>query len=388
VKTGERRFLELVRRYGREQVAAAIENIMDNSEAAARARTRTNPDGTYQAEYYMDDDGYNVGQRIPLKVRVIKKGDEMTIDLSQLSPQVQGFFNSGPSTGQSCAQVAYKCLTSPIDYPVNDGSFRSLKVIVPQGTVVSAVKPAAMRWWMTFPMTIVDTCIKAVSDAIPERTAAAHHADLVFALIHGISPRDGRFYIAACGPAGGGWGARHNGDGMSGVVCSNDGDTHNSPCEQLEAKYPILFERFCLRTDSGGPGRHRGGLGTEQVVRALSPITVDVQAERMHCAPWGIRGGMSGKGNYVTTRVDGKIDTDRPNAKLRNTRLKAGDALILRTGGGGGFGSPLDRPAEVVANDVRQGYVSKEVAKSAYGAVLNGDGSVNVERTKAARKAR
>ena len=125
------------------------------------------------------------GQRVPIKVRVIKKGDEMTIDLSEISPQVQGFFNSGPSTGQSCAQVAYKCLTSPTDYPVNDGSFRSLKVIVPQGTVVSAVKPAAMRWWMTFPMTVVDTVFKALAQAIPERTTAAHHADLVFALIHG-----------------------------------------------------------------------------------------------------------------------------------------------------------------------------------------------------------
>jgi len=172
---------------------------------------------------------------------------------------------------------------------------------------------------------------------------------------------------------------------MSGVVCSNDGDTHNSPCEQLEAKYPILFERFALREDSGGPGKHRGGLGTEQVVRALSPITVDVQAERMHCAPWGIRGGMAGKGNYVTTRIDGKVDQDRPNAKLRNVRLKAGDALILRTGGGGGFGSPLERPAEVLANDVRQGYVSAEVAQGAYGAVMAPDGTVDVEATRASR---
>jgi N-methylhydantoinase B len=122
------------------------------------------------------------------------------------------------------------------------------------------------------------------------------------------------------------------------------------------------------------------------VVRALSPITVDVQAERMHCAPWGIHGGLSGKGNYVTTRVDGKEDTDRPNAKLRNVRLKAGDALILRTGGGGGFGSPLERPAEVVANDVRQGYVSAEVARSAYGAAVNKDGSVDVEATRASRR--
>jgi len=121
-------------------------------------------------------------------------------------------------------------------------------------------------------------------------------------------------------------------------------------------------------------------------VRALSPITVDVQAERMHCAPWGIHGGLSGKGNYVTTRVDGQEDTDRPNAKLRNVRLKAGDALILRTGGGGGFGSPLERPAEVVANDVRQGYVSADVARSAYGAAVNKDGSIDVEATRASRR--
>ena len=386
VRTGERRFLELVRRYGREEVAAAIRNIMDNSEAAARARTRTIPDGIYEAESFMDDDGYEVGKRVPIKVRVIKRGDEMTIDLSEISPQVQGFFNSGPSTGQSCAQVAYKCLTSPTDYPVNEGSFRSLKVIVPQGTVVSAVKPAAMRWWMTFPMTVVDTVFKAMAKAIPERTIAAHHADLVFALVHGISPRDGRFYIASCGPSGGGWGAKHNSDGMSGVVCSNDGDTHNSPCEQLEAKFPILFERFALRTDSGGPGRQRGGLGTEQVIRALAPITVDVQAERMHCLPWGLEGGMSGLGNHVTTRIDGKVAVDRANAKLRNQRLNAGDAFILRTGGGGGFGSPLERAAELVAHDVRQGYVSPEVARTAYGVALSADGEVDPAATRALRK--
>jgi N-methylhydantoinase B len=386
VKTGERRFLELVRRYGRAKVTAAIRNIMDNSEDAARARTRTIPDGVYEAESFMDDDGYEVGKHVPIKVRVIKRGDEMTIDLSDISPQVHGFFNSGPSTGQSCAQVAYKCLTSPTDYPVNEGSFRSLKVIVPQGTVVSAIKPAAMRWWMTFPMTVVDTVFKAMAKAIPERTIAAHHADLVFALVHGISPRDGRFYIAACGPSGGGWGAKHNSDGMSGVVCSNDGDTHNSPCEQLEAKYPILFERFTLRTDSGGPGRRRGGLGTEQVIRALAPITVDVQAERMHCVPWGIEGGMAGLGNHVTTRIDGKEDLERANAKLRNQRLKAGDALILRTGGGGGFGSPLERDAESVANDVRQGYVSAEAARSAYGVEVAADGSLDLAATRARRK--
>ena len=121
-------------------------------------------------------------------------------------------------------------------------------------------------------------------------------------------------------------------------------------------------------------------------MRALAPITVDVQAERMHCAPWGIHGGLEGKGNHVTTRIDGKEDTDRANAKLRNQRLKAGDALILRTGGGGGFGSPHDRPAEVVANDVRQGYVSADVARSAYGVALNADGGLDMRATETLRK--
>ncbi|MDH4191552.1 MAG: hydantoinase B/oxoprolinase family protein, partial [Betaproteobacteria bacterium] len=291
VKTGERRFLELLDRYGHGEVLAAIANIMDHSEAAARARTRAIPDGTYEAESFMDDDGVEIGQRIPIKVRVIKQGDEMTIDLSEVSRQVRGFYNSGATTGHACAQVAYKCLTSPTDYPVNDGSFRSLKVILAPGTIVSAVKPAAMRWWMTFPMTIVDTIFKAMQQAIPERSIAGHHADLLVTLLNGISPLDGRFYIANVGPLGGGWGAKQSEDGMSATVCLNDGDTHNSPCEQVEAKFPILFERHALREDSGGPGRHRGGLGTEQVVQARAPMMMNVQVDRVHCPPWGLAGG-------------------------------------------------------------------------------------------------
>src|SRR5262249_44430629 len=153
----------------------------------------------------------------------------------------------------ACAQVAYKCLTSPTDYPINEGSFRSLKVVLSPGTVVSAVKPAAMRWWMTFPMTIVDTIFKALEPAIPGRVIAGHHADLLSGLIHGSSQQDGRFFIGGFGPLGGGWGAKHDEDGVSATVCLNDGDTHNSPIEHVEAKRPILVERFSLRDDSGGP---------------------------------------------------------------------------------------------------------------------------------------
>ncbi len=385
VNTGHRRFTELLNRYGREPVLASITSIMDSSEAAARARTRSIPDGVYEAESFMDDDGLDLGARIPIKVRVIKKGDEITVDLSDVAPQVRGFFNSGPSTGYSCAQVAYKCLTSPSDYPINEGSFRPLKVIVPEGTVVSASKPAAMRKWMTFPMTVVDTIYKAMAEAIPDRTIAAHHADLVIALFHGISPKDGQFFIGFVGPTGGGWGAKKSEDGMSGVVCSNDGDTHNSPCEQLESKYPILIERQALRPDSGGAGKHRGGLGTETVVRARSNLAVDVQSDRMHCPPWGLDGGHSGLPNQVFVASKGEDAATIETGKIRNRRLRAGDRLFLRAGGGGGFGLPQRRDVELVAHDVRQGYVTEVDAKERYKVVLRSDGTVDAVATQRLR---
>ena len=371
VKTGERRFLQLLDRYGRKPVLDAIKTIMNQADAAARARTRTIPDGTYEAESFMDDDGIDIGKRVPIRVKVIVKGDTMTIDLSDISRQVRGFYNSGPSTSIGCAQMAYKCITSPTDYPINDGAFRSLKVIVPKGTIVSAVRPAPMRWWMTYPMTVVDTVYKALAPAIPDRVIAGHHADLVTATIHGINPRTREFFIGGLGPLGGGWGAKLTEDGVSATVCANDGDTHNSPNEQAEAKLPIVIESCRLIEDSCGAGRHRGGLGIESVVRARSHLTVNTQTDRAHCHPWGLSGGLEATGNQVHFRIDGQWKTDQPNAKTLITHLKAGDAFRLRSGGGGGYGDPLERPIEAVQSDVRQGYVSVEAAAKLYAVVID-----------------
>ncbi|TMG77240.1 MAG: hydantoinase B/oxoprolinase family protein, partial [Betaproteobacteria bacterium] len=246
------------------------------------------------------------------------------------------------------------------------------------GTVVSAVKPAAMRWWMTFPMTVVDTVFKALEKAIPERTIAAHHADLLVCLINGISPKDGRFFLAGVGPSGGGFGAKLTEDGMSATVCLNDGDTHNHPVEQMEAKYPLLFERHALREDSGGAGRYRGGLGTEQVVQALSAININVQVDRVHCAPWGLGGGRSGASNQVCLRIGGKEIADLPNAKVLMKPLRAG--------GGGGFGPPGERDPEKVAHDVRQGYVSRDIAGKIYRVALDAAGNVDRKGTELLRR--
>jgi N-methylhydantoinase B len=366
VTTGERRFLELVERYGKDAVLGSIAQIMDHSEAVARANTRSIPDGIYEAESFMDDDGFDIGKKVPIRVRVEKRGDEMTIDLSEVSRQVRGFYNSGVTTGIACAQVAFKCLTTATDYPVNDGSFRNLKVIMPMGRVISAERPYPMRVWMTYPMTVIDTVFKALAPAIPDRAIAGHHADLVFPNIHGIHPAEGKLFIVGIGPLGGGWGAKKNEDGVSVTVCINDGDTHNSPSEQLEAKYPVLVERYSIREDSSGAGRTRGGLGAEMVVQALSPFSLTTRIDRMHCKPWGLEGGGEAAGNSVGIRRSGKWEIDLPNAKVFNVRLSRGDAYMMQSGGGGGFGDPMGRDPELVAEDVREGYVSAAVALNVY----------------------
>jgi N-methylhydantoinase B len=345
VRTGERRFLEMIGKYGRDAVLGGIAAIMDHSEAATRARVREIPDGVYEAESFMDDDGVRIGERVPIRVRVEVAGDRM--------------------------KVAFKCLTSALDLPINDGQFRALDIVLPPGRVVSALKPAAMRMWMTYPMTIIDTIFKALAPAIPEHIIAGHHADLVVGRVNGRRPKDDSFYIYLGGLIGGGWGAKHNGDGSNATIAMNDGDTHNGPSEQVEAKYPLLVERYTLRPDSGGAGRFRGGLGCEQVVQARHDLRFNSQMDRVKCKPWGLEDGLSGFGNSVAIHRFGTAQEQRfHNGKALNQVLHAGDAYILRSGGGGGFGSPLERDLDSLARDVRCGYVSKDAAEKNYGAVF------------------
>lgn len=366
IRTGQRRAAALFARYGKDAVLTSVRNIFDQSERLARAAVERIPDGTYEAEAYMDDDG--VGhEHVPLKVRVVVAGDEMTIDLSEVSRQVAGYFNSGATAGRSSAQVAFKCVTTPTQFPINDGTFRPLSIILPPGRVVSAIKPAAMRQWMTIPMTVVDTIFRALAPAIPERVIAGHHADLASINLHGTNPRTGRFYVASLGLPGGGWGAKLGSDGMSATVCINDGDTHNSPIEATEAKLPVLIEQLALRPDSGGAGRHRGGLGVRRGVRALAPMNVQTRMERTQCAPWGLLGGKEALANRVRIeRADGAVEQP-PNGKLANVALAVGDRIVIETGGGGGVGDPKQRSREALAEDVKCGYVTPEAAVRDYG---------------------
>ena len=288
VKTGERRFLQLLDRYGRDDVLECIAAIMDHSEAMARARTRTIPDGVYEAESYMDDDGIDIGKKVPIRVRVVVKGDEMTVDLSEVSKQVRGFYNSGITTGHACAQVAYKCITSPTDYP-------DQRRLLPQPQDHRAAGPGDQRG-------------AAGADALVDDLSHDHRG-------HHLQGAGAGRFPAASSPATTPicWRRRSTAstsappssssavsarsaaagapsmteDGVSGTVCINDGDTHNSPNEQAEFKFPIVVERYALVPDSGGAGRRRGGLGVERVVRARTNMVVNNQSSARIAVPGG-----------------------------------------------------------------------------------------------------
>ena len=167
---------------------------------------------------------------------------------------------------------------------------------------------------------------------------------------------------------------------MSATVAINDGDTHNGPSEQVEAKFPLIVERYALREDSGGAGKFRGGLGTEQIVRARHDIMFNAQIDRVDCRPWGLFGGLSALGNEVRLERNGEMERF-PTGKVLAQKIGAGDAYTVCSGGGGGFGSPLERNLDDLESDIRQGYVSKKAAREFYGAAFDRKGRLDRQAT-------
>ena len=375
IRTGERRLVRLLQRYGANAFKQSVQRIFDQSEKIARAAVEKIPDGVYEAESFMDDDGVNVGKTVPIKVRLEVRGDEMIVDLSGVSPQVAGPYNSGTTAGRSASEVAFKFITTPLLLPINHGSFRPLKVILPPGRIVSATKPAPVRTWMTVPMTVADTIFKALAPACPGRVMAGQHADLAVPRTFGLDPKTGRAFHFPQTLSGGGWGALFDRDGQNATFCINDGDTHNTPVEAGEGKGPIFIAYRRLREDSGGPGKFRGGLGVEQEVRVIAPASVQSAMERTRCAPWGLHGGKDAMANrFSIVRKDGTVQRLPTGKTTGHVALDSGDGFLVEVGGGGGFWPPMERDPQRVLADVRSGYVSMEAARRDYSVVIRAEG--------------
>jgi N-methylhydantoinase B len=375
-----RRMDELFDKYGRDTILAAIARIFDETERKCRNVVAQLPDGVYEASASIDDDGVRKGEPVPIHAKVTVNGSSMTIDLSGCSAERAAAINSRTLAG---ARVAYKALTGPLD-PVNEGSFRGLDVIIPEGNIMMARFPAPMAGWSAIVPTVVDTIVAALSRAMPDQVPAGHHGLLGGAVVFfGTHPKTGRRFVVQS-IEGGGWGGRAYEDGESATVSVCQGDVRNGSIEGIELKCPVLVESRALRRDSCGAGKFRGGLGIDMRVRNLVDGHWNFeQTRRTQCPPWGLWGGTAGEpGGYLLRLAE---ETEFRLMAGARIPVSVGASAIVRTGGGGGWGDPLERDVGEVAEDVREDMISREAARDLYGVVLDDDLRLDLEATKALR---
>jgi N-methylhydantoinase B len=375
-----RRMDELFDKYGKDTILAAISQIFDETEQKCRNVVVQLPDGIYEAEASIDDDGLIRDEEVPIRVKITIKGSDMTIDLSGCSAERKAAINSRTYAG---ARVAYKALTGPLD-PVNEGSFRALKVIIPEGNIMMAKFPAPMSGWSAIVPTVVDTIVVALAKAMPDRVPAGHHGLLGGSVVFfGLHPKTKRRFIVQS-IEGGGWGGRPFEDGESATVSVCQGDVRNGSIEGIELKCPVLVESRALRPDSCGAGRYRGGLGLDMKVRNLVEGKWNFErTRRSKCPPWGIAGGTAGEPGGNLLKLPGEKAFKWITGA--NIPVPLNSQAIVRTGGGGGWGDPLERDAALVAADAAEGLISRRAARELYGVVLRGSMSLDESATQRLR---
>jgi N-methylhydantoinase B len=384
-RKGERSFLTLIERFGLDTIRAAMRDVFAATERLERAAIAAIPDGVYEAQGYQDND-FQTDEPILVKVKVTVSGEEMVVDTTGSSSQRRGCTNCGRPQAIAAARLAYKFLIHP-EAEVTGGSFRTFDVLVEPGSVFAAEEPAACLQYGTHTMLLVDLIIKALAPAIPRQVAAGLPGDAWNVIMVHWDP-NGRLASAWGEAIAGGWGANAFGDGESAVIHTGAGDFRNFPIEVMENKYPIQIHHYGLGTDSGGPGKHRGGLNVVKEYETLDErMDLSLWFERTRTPSWGLFGGEDGSVPEVIISA-GTAD-ERSLLKVDSLPLPKGTRFRVATGGGGGYGFPWERDYQHVREDVNDGYVSRAMARECYGVVLReGSLAVDEEGTYKLRKQR
>ncbi len=371
IRTGERRLSQLLDRIGADTYRSACRNIFDQARRMDREAISAIRDGTWYREGWLDNDG--VGEE-PVKVALTLtvEGDRIIVDLTGTSGPVAGSINCGASQTESLLRLAYKTMINP-DRAITGGSFETMTVRMPDECLFNAREPAACEWYFTGLGLLADLFISCLSEAMPERSTAAHYGDSMVAAFFSVDPRRGQWISIEA--TAGGWGGRNDGDGESALINLVNGGFRNIPAEVIETKFPVRLEEFSLRIDSGGPGRHRGGCGVVRRYRTLEECHCALWFERSYTPAWGLNRGRDGRRPKIEiVHPDGAREK---TLKMRARPVAAGTVVETMTGGGGGNGDPGARPFEEVRVDVERGYVSPEGAWNDYGVRIGPGGAVD-----------
>ncbi|QTD94935.1 hydantoinase B/oxoprolinase family protein [Burkholderia anthina] len=333
VEIGQRRMIELAHKYGRETLEAGLTAILDYAERRMLRRLAELPEGTYEAEDCLDDDG-TTSEPVPIHLRVTIADGRMHLDFTGSAPQRSGNINAVEPMTHSSVFFAIKLLTDPT-IPANSGTFRPITINVPEGTFLNARRPAAVCAGNTeTTQRVTDTVLRAFALVAPERIPAASQGTMNLIGIGGVDPRTGRPYTYIETIAGG-QGGRPMGDGQDGIQC-NMTNTMNTPIESLETSYPLRVERYELREGSSGEGTHRGGMGVVRTLRAIAhDARVSLQSDRRTYGPYGLHGGHEGKPgqNLLLSKSGTEVMPGKASFTLHD-----GEAVSIETPGGGGWG--------------------------------------------------
>jgi N-methylhydantoinase B len=369
----EGRLHALIDQYGAEFLEAAGNQLLDYAERWMRAEIREIPNGVYTAVDSMEDDGITT-EPVWMRLKLTVKDDEIIADWTESDPQARGPVNA---TFVVTAAATYSAVLHVTDreIPRNSGCYRPIRLVTKPGTVVNVRHPGPSVGGNTETHPhLQNMVVAALSQAAPERTAAAEGGSASNFLFGGLHPDTGEYYtnyhFEGCG-----WGATATHDGNS-VMCPVNGNCRNTPVEVFESKYPFLTLQYGLRTDSGGAGKYRGGLGSARKLRVLAPeVTVSALLDRTRTQAWGLFGGAPGASGGLLVKRKGDIEFRTfseafgtvSNSKFTRIVLKEGDEVLLLSPGGGGYGPLGERDRDAIEEDVRQGYVSRDHSRRFYG---------------------
>jgi N-methylhydantoinase B len=368
---GERRLQALLDEYGDATITSALAALSQRAETLMRANILALPDGTYRCDDFLDNDGVT-DTPLAIALDLTIAADRMVLDFSRSAPPCDGPLNIARSTTVACCYVALKHLF--VDVPANAGCLAPIEFVIPDTTLLGVSAPRPVGGYTETILRVIDVIFGAFAKAAPERANGSP-----FATINALSlagwRQHGRRWVMFCF-FGGGLGGNPETDGL------NHGNNPIStatipPLEILESLYPVMFTQWALRPDSGGPGRHRGGLGAIYEIEALADGTeVFLLGERGKYPPPGANGGGSAMLNRFVYETDAGEATPPLVSKVTDVKIRRGQKVRLETPGGGGFGDPRQRDPERIARDVRFGYVTREAAQRDYGFTIGADDGV------------
>ena len=386
-RLGAKRFVELLEKFGEEVVFQGANQLMDYAERMMRQRIAEIPDGEYTSEGWLDDDGRNRDQRLKVKVTVRVRGDELDVDLTGSAPQTPTAYNV-PFEGSTkvAAYAAFRKLlldayTSEVRAPSNEGSFRPINVIAPEGSIFNPKAPASAEARFTQCNRMIDLIIRALAPVMPEKVIAGSSASISFAAYSGVRPSGDYWVFLEVNE--GAYGGRPRSDGPDSIdnLMAN---TRNNPLEDLAMHLPMICDRYELRDDvPPGAGQFRGGLGVVKAQRVLTPGFITHESERHKEAPWGVfDGGEGAVGKCLIYNSNTPHEAREMYSKFSGLAVNANDVMAYYSPNGGGYGSPLKRPAQKVLEDVLDGFYSAEHAREAYGVIVGlEEETVDVEAT-------